>query len=332
MRSALTTDPDVLSIALTTNLDEFAVVGRLLAFWAWADEHLDHSHARGVTFAFVDRLVRCDGFAKAMASVDWLEATETGLNIPGYEDHLSKSAKRRGKAAKRQAGKRDRDAGDRDDSHAPTVTKKRPEKEKEKEKDITPHKPPKGGKFLQIGFDNFWKQYPRKAAKGSAAKAYNKAINLINSRFDDIVEAVEFLGDRVADFAESDLAGSKFCPHPATWLSKQRFDDNPAEWELDDAEPTQVDDEAELAFEAVAKIYRCESSRIQFEKGGADTARDLVRTQAGPIAASSLSSVGSWAFFRTMVSHNRGGKLTAFKSAYKAEAKKIRTKRIEGKP
>lgn len=39
MRSDLSDDPAVFKIAGALNLDRFSVIGRLHAFWAWADKH-----------------------------------------------------------------------------------------------------------------------------------------------------------------------------------------------------------------------------------------------------------------------------------------------------
>lgn len=69
-------------------------------------------------------------------------------------------------------------------------------------------------------FEEFWKAYPRKTAKGAAWKAWRKAKPTIELRA-KILEAV-------AAQAKSDQwtkDGGQFIPHAATWLNQSRWDD-----------------------------------------------------------------------------------------------------------
>ena len=67
-------------------------------------------------------------------------------------------------------------------------------------------------------FPEFWTLYPRKVAKGAALKAWRK---VKPDQVDAILKALE-------DF-EFD-ADPKFQPHPATWLSQGRWEDQPADY------------------------------------------------------------------------------------------------------
>jgi len=70
---------------------------------------------------------------------------------------------------------------------------------------------------VSIGFDNFWKDYPRKIGKAKAKKCYEKATSL---------HGVDKINDAVKVYAESVKSKEKrFIPHPTTWLSQGRWDD-----------------------------------------------------------------------------------------------------------
>lgn len=109
-RVDLPTDPAVIAMAAALDCDEFDVVGRLMAFWAWADRHVsENGHAPSVTGKWIDRAFRCDGFAQAMASVGWLVIDATGVTIPRWSRHNGTSAKDRALAADRKRKERNAD-------------------------------------------------------------------------------------------------------------------------------------------------------------------------------------------------------------------------------
>tara|TARA_R110000803_G_scaffold50951_1_gene105579 strand:+ start:992 stop:1483 length:492 start_codon:yes stop_codon:yes gene_type:complete len=68
-------------------------------------------------------------------------------------------------------------------------------------------------------FEDFWKAYPRKVAKGKARKAWDKATKNVAPQ--TIIEAGE-------QYAKS-VAGSeaKYIAHPTTWLNAERWEDDP---------------------------------------------------------------------------------------------------------
>lgn len=95
MRHDLADDPAVIRLASACGLDEFAVLGRLHTLWSWADRHTTGGHAEGLGMDWVDRKVRCDGFAVEMVRVGWLEETGSGLAFPRFDRHCSDTAKAR---------------------------------------------------------------------------------------------------------------------------------------------------------------------------------------------------------------------------------------------
>lgn len=124
MRTQLAYERAVMLICDRTGLDEFQVVGRLHAIWAWAGEHTITGDVRGVTLQTVDRITRCTGFAEAMKAADWLDELPDGtIRFPRWKKHNSKSAKQRALAAERQARKR--------------AKKSRPKRDAERDTDVT---------------------------------------------------------------------------------------------------------------------------------------------------------------------------------------------------
>lgn len=65
-------------------------------------------------------------------------------------------------------------------------------------------------------FESWWEIYPRKTAKGSAYKAFVKAL--------DRATVGELLAG-VRRYADSDLPDAQFVPHAATWLNADRWND-----------------------------------------------------------------------------------------------------------
>lgn len=124
-RVDLPTDPAVIAMAAALDCDEFDVVGRLMAFWAWADRHVsEDGHATGVTAKWIDRNFRHAGFAQAMCDVGWLSIDETGATLPKWGRHNGKSAKERAMATERKRAERNGINGlDREESRNKRVAK-----------------------------------------------------------------------------------------------------------------------------------------------------------------------------------------------------------------
>jgi hypothetical protein len=68
-------------------------------------------------------------------------------------------------------------------------------------------------------FDLFWSEYPRKVAKEGARKAFAKAEKMVGAEI--ILAGVR----RFA--ADPNLPEKQFIPHPATWLNRGSWDDEP---------------------------------------------------------------------------------------------------------
>ena len=131
MRINLAADPDVVAIALTLGLSEDDVTGKLLRFWGWADQHTTDGNARSVTTSWIDKHIGVTGFAATLIGVGWLERTEDGVRIPGFDRFLGKSGKTRAKSNRRVAAHREVKRN----GNASSVTKPLPEKRTEEKKE-----------------------------------------------------------------------------------------------------------------------------------------------------------------------------------------------------
>lgn len=69
-----------------------------------------------------------------------------------------------------------------------------------------------------VAFESFWEEYPRKAGKGQARKAWEKAI-----RKADPVTII----DAAVAYREDPNRDAEFTAHPATWLNGERWSDDP---------------------------------------------------------------------------------------------------------
>lgn len=114
--SGLERKPEVLAMAAALNVDRFAVAGRLMAIWSWADETTKNGRLAGDMREQIDDMVSKENFANSMIGVGWLRVTDGVTVFPHWKRHNLQTSKTRALAAARQARKRWRD------SHASSVT------------------------------------------------------------------------------------------------------------------------------------------------------------------------------------------------------------------
>jgi hypothetical protein len=131
--------PEVMLLADTLDISHYEAVGHLVAFWQWVDLNMSPEcpQVKG-TKKGLDRVAGRDGFADALVSVGWLEVQDGVVCIPGYEVHLSKSAKERAKGQKKKAMQRIKMSPNEGDKQGDkTGTKGGTREEKRREEDIT---------------------------------------------------------------------------------------------------------------------------------------------------------------------------------------------------
>ena len=71
-------------------------------------------------------------------------------------------------------------------------------------------------------FCRWWTAYPRKIAKGAAAKAFAKLPADVD---------LDTLQEITALFSASFKGRGPYCPHPATWLNNRCWEDDQTEWQ-----------------------------------------------------------------------------------------------------
>lgn len=88
--------------------------------------------------------------------------------------------------------------------------------------------PHQDSSFDIMGFDDFWRTYPRKVGKPNAEAAYRRAVKRL-WREDNAIEATIMAG--LLRWCEHWRARNEpeFVPHPATWLNQHRWNDVPTE-------------------------------------------------------------------------------------------------------
>jgi len=92
--------------------------------------------------------------------------------------------------------------------------------------------PPSIATYCKL-FEQWWQTYPRKAGKRKAYQAWVAAGRRIRAaRKCDAEEAAGHMLERATAFSATPKGQDpKFCPHPATWLNQDRFDDDPKCWQ-----------------------------------------------------------------------------------------------------
>lgn len=103
MQGNLWTNPKVVRIMSATKADRCRVIGALFRVWCLFDEHTEDGILQGYTKFLLDDELRIDGFSEAMESVGWLIDNDgESLQVPDFDDHMSKSAKKRAQDTKRK--------------------------------------------------------------------------------------------------------------------------------------------------------------------------------------------------------------------------------------
>lgn len=92
------------------------------------------------------------------------------------------------------------------------------DKEIDKENKYTTHQKNNGNSDIEVGFDVFWKAYPRKVGKETARKAFGKVRGV---SLETMLSALE----RQKRSEQWTKNGGQFIPNPSTWLNQGRWDD-----------------------------------------------------------------------------------------------------------
>jgi hypothetical protein len=129
--------PEVCQIADLADIDQDAVVGKLMRVWAWFDQQTEKGNAPSVSKKLLDRSVGVTGFCEYMKSVGWMAESEGTISLPHFERHNGKTGKNRALTAKRVASHKTK-------GNAASVTSALPKEEKRRE---DPHNTQAGETF-----------------------------------------------------------------------------------------------------------------------------------------------------------------------------------------
>lgn len=99
-------------------------------------------------------------------------------------------------------------------------------------------------------FDEFWRAYPRRVAKGHARIAFDKAIRktTLETMLSAVADYIRFKPDRI-DFK-----------HPATWLNSEGWDDEWASVPRETNQKRTFTDVAKDRFNGTASVSRTHSN------------------------------------------------------------------------
>jgi hypothetical protein len=149
----------------------------------------------------------------------------------------------------------------------PTLENPTPKNTSSKEEHVkeTLAQPTVGREHVEIDFDTFWKQYPRKVGKDAARRLF---IRLHPLHRDDMLAGVT----RFAN--DPNLPHPQFIPHATTWLNRAGWDDEPLPERVLTPEEKKAKEERELAErrerERIKREQQRERERIEREREEAE--------------------------------------------------------------
>lgn len=207
--------PEIYQMADFLQIPKTHVLGCLVRFWAWADQHLeDGCDALRVTHAHLDEICACAHFADALRKCGWLAGTDGDLILPNFTRHNGETAKRRALTQKRSQRYRGK-------AHAQNVTLSASPEKRREEKNKDPPTPKGGDAHAQFAhFEVFWKAFPRKVDKLRAKKSWLKLSPSEELRA-TILSRLE-LWKKSEQWLKED---GQFIPHASTWLNGKRWED-----------------------------------------------------------------------------------------------------------
>lgn len=173
MTVGLRTHPKVVRLASALKADRLRVIGGLFAVWGVFDQHSTDGVLEGYTLDAIDEDLGWRGFAAAMNRIGWLDVSPDGLSVPEFDEHNSKSAKRRASDTKRKANDRAEDKSEHgswnDDGQLSASEADKLGTREELEKSNTPPTPPRG--FGRKAGNTKTEQPPMAGAPGVDATA-----------------------------------------------------------------------------------------------------------------------------------------------------------------
>ena len=258
MKVGTQSHPKFLRLCRRLGVPSYGVAGILELLWMLcvSGNRLDGS-LEGYDDEDIAAYVGWDGkpdvLIEALVASGWLDRGEGGdLSVHDYEDHCPDYVKKR---AKRRTTVTDGDrAADNGGRRSPRGTKigvgppslksqpNQTQPNQTKPKNIVGASAPTRSNASRstrskytADFEQFWEAYPRRSAKGRAAKAFDQHLRFVGVERELVREdAVAFLVESATEYAGSLLVRSTppdRLPHAATWLNDRRYEDDRTEWQ-----------------------------------------------------------------------------------------------------
>jgi hypothetical protein len=111
LRKTLADDPRVLGMASKLKQHPSRIIGCLALLWFSGDTHTTDGKLPYLTVKALDDLVGLKGFADELVKIEWIMFSEHGAEIPKFDEHNGKGAKRRATEWARKAATRTLDTG-----------------------------------------------------------------------------------------------------------------------------------------------------------------------------------------------------------------------------
>ena len=94
--------PEIRHIAKSCGVTVDAAFMGWFRLWVWLDSETADGHVRLCSPEDCDAIARLPGIGRALADAGWLEFSDAGMLVLGWEKHNGAGAKRRAVDAKRQ--------------------------------------------------------------------------------------------------------------------------------------------------------------------------------------------------------------------------------------
>lgn len=114
IETALPTKIEILQLTELLDCSRAEALGYCVVFWCWCDANMSPECRHvAATKKTLDDVIGATGFAQAMVDVGWLHETlvddRPALEVPNFDQHLSKSAKTRARKTKNKQSERSGD-------------------------------------------------------------------------------------------------------------------------------------------------------------------------------------------------------------------------------
>lgn len=140
--------PEIFRLSTALNISKDEVVGKLVRFWGWFNQHSVDGCEPADTAFMLDDMLQCDGFCNALIDVDWMTTDGESIQVSKFDRHNSKGAKQRGMSNRRVAKHREKKKQAADGNANVTqlpLQERIPEKRIEENRRDTPEKKRGGG-------------------------------------------------------------------------------------------------------------------------------------------------------------------------------------------